>query len=233
MNIDEKIEKCKNVIDGLEKQKKSLMQKIFNRELRFKDENGNEFPDWEEKKLGEVVHSFDYGMNVASCEYDGENKYIRITDIDDLSHKYSHENVVSPNGGLEDKYLVRKNDILFARTGASTGKTYLYDEKDGKLYFAGFLIRGNVKDDYNSYFIFIQTLTSRYKKWVSIVSIRSGQPGINAEQYKEFMIYVPCLKEQNKIVGLLKLYDDRIEVARNKVEHWQQIKKGLLQQMFV
>lgn len=119
--------------------------------LRFKG-----FSDeWEEKKLGEIISSFEYGMNSAAKEFDGENKYIRITDIDEKSNKYLEENKVSPEGELEDKYIVKDNDILFARTGASTGKTYLYDKKDGKLYFAGFLIRGNVNRDNNSKFIFL------------------------------------------------------------------------------
>ena len=57
--------------------------------------------------------------------------------------------------------MVNENDILFARTGASTGKSYLYRQEDGKLYFAGFLIRGHVKSDYNSFFIFTKTLTEQ------------------------------------------------------------------------
>ena len=157
--------------------------------LRFKEFCG----EWEEKRLGEIMYSFDYGMNSAAIEYDGKNKYIRITDIDENSHKYINKNRVSPSGKLEDKYIVRKNDILFARTGASTGKTYLYNENDGSLYFAGFLIRGNVKKEYNSYFVFSQTLTDKYNKWVALTSIRSGQPGINSNEYSCYKIKVPSI----------------------------------------
>ena len=123
--------------------------------LRFK-----EFTDeWIAIKLNDISKTFDYGMNVASTSFDGKNKYIRITDIDDVSHKFLKNNIVSPSGSLEDKYLVKNDDILFARTGASTGKTYLYNSNDGILYFAGFLIRINVLKSYNSYFIFQNTLT--------------------------------------------------------------------------
>ena len=96
--------------------------------LRFKEFND----EWSFTELAKISSDISYGMGLASKEYDGVNKYIRITDIDEKTNKYSNKDIVSPDGVLEDKYLVNKNDILFARTGASTGKTYLYDEKDGK-----------------------------------------------------------------------------------------------------
>ncbi|MEC3877445.1 restriction endonuclease subunit S domain-containing protein, partial [Chryseobacterium salviniae] len=90
--------------------------------------------EWEVTILGKCVYSFEYGMNASAIKFDGENRYIRITDIDESSSKYKPEFPVSPNGQLIDKYLVSENDILFARTGASTGKSYLYNKDDGKLY---------------------------------------------------------------------------------------------------
>ena len=178
------------------------------------------------------MYSFDYGMNSAAIEYDGKNKYIRITDIDENSHKYINKNRVSPSGKLEDKYIVRKNDILFARTGASTGKTYLYNENDGSLYFAGFLIRGNVKKEYNSYFVFSQTLTDKYNKWVALTSIRSGQPGINSNEYSGYKIKVPSLSEQTKIGDFLSTVDDKIQNQQDKITHLENIKKGFMQRIF-
>ena len=98
--------------------------------LRFK-----EFKDeWSTIELSKISSEISYGMGLPSKEYDGINKYIRITDIDENTSKYTNKDIVSPDGELEDKYIVKKNDILFARTGASTGKTYLYDKKDGKNY---------------------------------------------------------------------------------------------------
>ena len=196
--------------------------------LRFK-----EFTDkWIAIKLNDISKTFDYGMNVASTSFDGKNKYIRITDIDDVSHKFLKNNIVSPSGSLEDKYLVRNDDILFARTGASTGKTYLYNSNDGILYFAGFLIRINVLKSYNSYFIFQNTLTKKYTDWVKVESIRSGQPGINAEQYKSYSIKCPTLAEQNKIANFLSTVDKKITNLENTITSLENQKKGLLQQIF-
>ncbi|WP_300279586.1 restriction endonuclease subunit S [Peptacetobacter sp.] len=196
--------------------------------LRFKEFSG----DWEKTTLKHVTDSFEYGMNSASAEFDGENKYIRITDIDETTSKYINTNVVSPLGELEDKYLVKENDILFARTGASTGKTYLYDKKDGKLYFAGFLIRANVNNDNNAKFIFLQTKTKVYDKWVKVMSMRSGQPGINSQEYASYSFNTPSKEEQEKIASFFSLIDDKISLQGEKVEALKDYKKGIMQKIF-
>lgn len=199
--------------------------------LRFKKDDGSDFPDWEEKKLGDVCDTLTYGMNAAAVKFDGENKYIRITDIDDESHCYKNDELVSPDGELDNKYLVCENDILLARTGASVGKSYLYNKEDGKLYYAGFLIKAHVKSE-NSKFIFFQTLTERYDKWVKITSMRSGQPGINANEYSDFTMNVPSLPEQQKIADFLSTIDTIIEKQRAMVLAWEERKKGVMQKLF-
>lgn len=186
--------------------------------------------DWEVKNLGSVCSKFDYGMNAASKNFDGVNKYIRITDIDDNTHRYMYNDIVSPSGILQDDYIVNKNDILFARTGATVGKTYLYSENDGILYFAGFLIRANVNSD-NSYYIYSQTLTNKYYNWVNIMSQRSGQPGINAQEYKEFKFPYCCIKEQQKIAEILTAQDKVIELKEKLITEKERQKKYLMQQL--
>ena len=165
-------------------------------------------------------------MNAAAKPFDGENKYIRITDIDEASSQYLYDDVVSPDGELGDSYLVKENDILLARTGASTGKSYLYRNSDGKLYFAGFLIRANIYK-HNSYFVFSQLHTHRYKKWISVMSARSGQPGINSQEYASFPLYTTSLQEEDKIASFLKLLDERIATQNKIIEKLQSLIKGL------
>ena len=157
-------------------------------------------------------------MNAPAKEYDGIHKYIRITDIDEQTSAYKQDDVVSPDAELEEKYKVKENDILFARTGASTGKSYLYDINDGVLYYAGFLIRGNVKIDNNAKFVFLQTKTSNYKNWVGIMSARSGQPGINSQEYSSYRFRIPSKAEQNKIAQVFSLIDDRIQTQIGAIE---------------
>ena len=173
--------------------------------------------DWEEIELLKIASEISYGMNAASKEYDGENKYIRITDIDEQTNKYIHKNIVSPDGNLEEKFLVKENDILFARTGASTGKTYLYDKNDGKLYYAGFLIKANIIN-HNANFIFQQTKLNKYNSWVKIMSMRSGQPGINSQEYGSYKFSITNPEEENKVSNFLSLLDKKIELQSQKIE---------------
>ena len=166
-------------------------------------------------------------MNAAAKPYDGENKYIRITDIDETSSTYDDKDMVSPDGVLSDNYLVNERDILLARTGASTGKSYLYRKTDGKLYYAGFLIRANVTTR-NPYFVFSQLHTHRYWRWVSVMSARSGQPGINSLEYSSFPIYTTSIQEENKIAKLLSLLDERITTQNKVIDKLQSLIKGIV-----
>ena len=165
-------------------------------------------------------------MNAAAKNYDGVNKYIRITDIDEASSTYTDKGIVSPDGVLTDNYLVNNRDILLARTGASTGKSYLYKKSDGKLYYAGFLIRANVTT-HDPYFVFSQLHTHRYWRWVSIMSARSGQPGINSQEYSSFPIYTTSIEEESKIAKLLSLLDERIATQNKIIDKLQSLIKGL------
>ena len=165
-------------------------------------------------------------MNAAAKNYDGVNKYIRITDIDEASSTYTDKDIVSPDGILTDNYLVNNRDILLARTGASTGKSYLYKQSDGKLYYAGFLIRANVTT-HDPYFVFSQLHTHRYWRWVSIMSARSGQPGINSQEYSSFPIYTTSIEEESKIAKLLSLLDERIATQNKIIDKLQSLIKGL------
>ena len=191
--------------------------------LRFPEFQG----EWEKTKFGDIATGFDYGMNAAAKNYDGVNKYIRITDIDEASSTYTDKDIVSPDGILTDNYLVNNRDILLARTGASTGKSYLYKKTDGKLYYAGFLIRANVTT-HDPYFVFSQLHTHRYWRWVSIMSARSGQPGINSQEYSSFPIYITSIEEENKIAKLLSLLDERIATQNKIIDKLQSLIKGIV-----
>ena len=202
-------------------------EKLLVPKLRFKEFNNQ----WRKIKLKDISTDISYGMNSAATEYDGFNKYIRITDIDEETSLYNN-NPVSPSGNLYDKFLVKDNDILFARTGASTGKAYLYNKTDGKLYFAGFLIRANIKKDYNSRFIFEQTKLGKYNNWVKIMSIRSGQPGINSIEYGNYEFSITHIDEQKKIANVIELVNKKIELQNRKIEALKIYKRGLIQKIY-
>ena len=195
--------------------------------MRFPEFSG----EWEKCKFGDIATGFDYGMNAAAKPFDGENKYIRITDIDEASSTYNDTDIVSPDGSLTDNYVVNDRDILLARTGASTGKSYLYRKSDGKLYYAGFLIRANVTE-HNPYFVFSQLHTHRYWRWVSIMSARSGQPGINSQEYSSFPIFTTSLHEENKIASLLSRLDERIATQNKIIEDLKKLKSAIVDRLY-
>jgi len=182
-----------------------------------------------------MAESFMYGLNASSIPYDGINKYLRITDIDDKSHKLIIDNLTSPNVKIEDsqEYLLKTGDLLFARTGASVGKTYLYNNLDGTVFFAGFLIRMRIKESYNRQFVFQSTLTEKYNNFIKITSQRSGQPGINAKEYSEFNLEVPSkITEQNRLGNLTERLDVLIDLYQEKLTLYESLKKYMLQALF-
>ena len=198
--------------------------------IRFKG-----FTDpWEQRKLGDLSESFEYGLNVAATEYDGKNKYIRITDIDDDSREFKQDDVTSPAIELSnaDNYKLSYGDILFARTGASVGKSYIYKNSDGLVYYAGFLIRAKIKKDYNPEFVFQNTLTNDYEKFIKVTSMRSGQPGVNAQEYSQYQIMIPCKAEQDKISDYLCSLDNLITLHQRKYNKLLNVKKSMLEKMF-
>ena len=168
-------------------------------------------------------------------EYDGVNKYLRITDIDDETHEFKTDALTTPDVDLTtaDNYRLKEGDVLFARTGASVGKTYRYKGLDGLVYFAGFLIRARIKPECDAEFVFQNTLTDSYNRYITITSQRSGQPGVNAQEYAEFELTVPGLAEQRKIGSLFHILDNLITLHQRELEKLQNIKKSCLEKMFV
>ena len=195
--------------------------------LRFKEFSEN----WIQLTFNEISKEFSYGTGSAATKYDGENKYLRITDIDDETRMFKPKPLTSPNCIIEDKYKLKEDDIVFARTGASVGKSYLYNNCDGNLIYAGFLIKMSVNSA-DSSFIFYETLREKYYKWVSVCSVRSGQPGLNAEELKSYKLYLPNLIEQKKIALFISAVDEKLQQLSKKKELLEDYKKGIMQKIF-
>ncbi len=189
--------------------------------------------DWEVKRLGECcLIKGEYGINAAAVEYSEQlPTYIRITDIDDDGN-YSAIKKASVDDENSSNFILAKGDIVFARTGATVGKAYLYNESDGKLVFAGFLIRFRPNEN-----ILLTehlknfTSTKPYWDWVKTISMRSGQPGINAEEYGSLKIPLPPLPEQVAIAHILGLVDTAINKNNLLLEKKMLQKKWLMQNL--
>ena len=197
---------------------------------KFKPSEVGPIPEeWEVKRLGDVASNFNYGVGAEAIPFVSGRKYIRITDIDEQSRKFIPPSLTAPSFET-DKSRVNEGDILVARTGASVGKTYIYDIKDGDLTFAGFLMRFH-PDEVCPAYVFMSTLTGRYKRWVDSESARSGQPGINIQQLKTFEIPVPPRPEQEKIAEALSDVDALLAAMTKLIEKKRAIKQGAMQQL--
>jgi type I restriction enzyme S subunit len=189
--------------------------------------------EWEVKRLGDLCYNRgDYGLNAPATDYSVDlPTYLRITDIDD-NGKFIHVDKKSVNNISAEDYYLKDGDIVFARTGATVGKTYLYDKRDGKLVYAGFLIKFSPNPTkLLSYYLKANTEIQDYKNWVSITSQRSGQPGINATEYSSYKIATPPVKEQKQICSILQLWDTAIEKQSELIEKLTLRKRALMQQL--
>ncbi|MFS9256184.1 restriction endonuclease subunit S [Streptococcus infantis] len=191
---------------------------------------------WKYKILGEISNSIEYGLNASAKDFDGIHKYLRITDIDDSSRLFLTDKLSSPDVNFTEEdyenYKLQINDLLFARTGASVGKTYLYRESDGEVYYAGFLIRARLHDSYDGNFIFQQTLTDKYKQFIEITSQRSGQPGVNGKEYGDWKIGMTSYPEQSAIGSLFRTIDDLLASYKDNLANYQSLKTTMLAKMF-
>lgn len=133
-----------------------------------------------------------------------EPRYIRITDIDSNGIVNSKELGATANN-IEDKYILNDGDILFARSGATVGKTYLHKTKPYMCFYAGYLIRFVVNTSLIlPEYLFVYTQLPIYKKWIAAIQRPSAQPNINAEEYQSLEIPLPNLDIQHYICNIIK-----------------------------
>jgi type I restriction enzyme, S subunit len=153
--------------------------------------------------LGElVVQEPDYGAaeRAIAMSSPDDTKYIRITDYGEDGIEPNHEFVTAEF--VDEKYLIEDEDILFARSGATAGKTFIYTKDLGKAIFAGYCIRFRFdKEKVLPKYVYFYTKTNRYAAWVNSMQRAAGQPNINKEEYKSFVIPLPELGIQRSLVA--------------------------------
>lgn len=174
----------------------------------------------------------DYGINAPAVPYsDRLPAYVRITDITE-DGRLSLEKPVCVNHPHACEYFLKAGDIVLARTGASVGKSYLYKPNDGKLVFAGFLIR--LQPDAERLlpsFLAAYLTTDNYWKWVRLMSQRSGQPGVNSQEYGQLPIPVPPLAEQTAIATALSDVDALLNSLDQLIAKKRNLKQAAMQQL--
>ncbi|HAU4887856.1 TPA: restriction endonuclease subunit S [Aeromonas hydrophila] len=189
--------------------------------------------DWDIASLGSLLKETPrYGINAPAVPLTGDTPvYIRITDISDDGY-FSPGEKVGVNSPLSGMYFLSAGDIVLARTGASVGKSYLYNKNDGQLVYAGFLIKVSPNQERLSSMFLSQYLKShQYWNWVVVNSMRSGQPGINGSEYANLLIPTPTIEEQTAIANVLSDSDALIDALEQLIAKKQAIKTATMQQL--
>ena len=229
--VDKKIENIENTISSLENQKKGLLQQIFSQKLRFKDENGNNYPNWEKKKLGDICKFTGGGTPSTSIlkYWNGTIPWISSSDLQtNTIHKIKISRYITNEAvSNSSTKIIPKNSILIvSRVGV--GKVAISNcvlctsqdftnitEINGNTTFYAYLLKYKMEQ-----------LTQNTQG----TSIK----GITTSDIKNIKLIVPIEQtEQTKIADFLSEFDRKLDNQKAQLEHWQQIKKGLLQQMFV
>lgn len=175
--------------------------------------------NFKEVTLGEISegNKGTYGIAASAVEY-SENlyTYLRITDIND-DGTLNKGNLKSVDNENARKYILKPNDIVFARTGGSTGRSYFYDGSDGEFVFAGFLIKFSLDPTkVNPKYMRYYTLSDEYRGWVDSFNAGSTRGNINAQTYSNMKIRLPNENQQKLLVDTLSCLDEKIEL-NNKI----------------
>jgi len=187
---------------------------------------------WQWKTLGEIsLLKSQYGSGAKRVDFDGEVRYVRITDIED-NGALKQGDMVSPSV-IEDNCFLKEGDLLFARSG-SVGRTYLHQPKDTLKYqFAGYLIRFKINPDVaDSKYVFYLTHSRYYYDWIESYKKSVTLANINAQEYASLKLPVPPLSEQKKIVELLERSDNLRQKRQQTNDETTRIVQSIFYDMF-
>lgn len=183
------------------------------------------------KSIAELtLHKLEYGVGAPAIPYDGSTRYVRITDIDDDGCLGA--DFVSPEY-YEEKHVLQDGDILFARTGATVGKSFMYTPSYGKCVYAGFLIRmiPNKEQVLPSY-VYYFTKSPSYNSFIAQNMKVVAQPNINAKQYASLTFEVPSLPDQAVVVKKLDKITTLISLRKQQIAKLDELVKTWFVEMF-
>ncbi len=212
--IDTVIEKQKETVSAWEERKKGVMQKLFSQEVRFKADDGSEFPEWEEKNVEDVC-------SVSTGKGNTQDK------VDTGAYRFY---VRSPIIEHSDSYLFDEEAVITVGDGVGTGKVFHYVKGKYNLHQRCYRMY-DFRDVTGKYFYYF--FSTNFYRRVKSMSAKTSVDSVRMEMITKMKILVPCLAEQQKIADCLSSFDEVIEKQKATLAAWEELKKGLLQQMFV
>ena len=226
--IDTVIAKQKETVSAWEKRKKGVMQKLFSQEVRFKADDGSKFPDWEEKKLGDICKTFSGGTPKSGKTRYYENGTISFIRSGEIHDDKTELRITKDGLNESSAKMVDIGDILYALYGATSGEVDISKIK-GAINQAILCIRP-LNDFHRK---FIVEILRHNKETILRTYLQGGQGNLSSQIIQSLVFDFPCLAEQQKIADCLSSLDEVIEKQKATLVAWEELKKGLLQQMFV
>ncbi|HDP5828107.1 TPA: restriction endonuclease subunit S, partial [Staphylococcus aureus] len=236
--LDRQIELEEQKLELLQQQKKGYMQKIFSQELRFKDENGEDYPEWEEKQLGELGVTY-AGLSGKAKEDFGFGKDVYVSYVNVFKNNIATlemvENVSIKPG--EKQNNVKFGDILFTTSSevpheVGMSSVWLYEKDNVYLNSFCFGFRTTVSF-INPIFLARYLRSFEMRKLITILAQGSTRFNISKKELMKLIVKIPRLDEQNRIINLFSILDGGIELQSMKVRKLKKRKQGLLQKMFI
>lgn len=240
--IDELVQTEEKMIEELKAYKQSVITEAVTKGLNpsapMKDSGiewiGKIPASWEVKKLKQFCDgALKYGANANGIAYRTDlARYVRITDILDNRLRDDILKQSLPNEIAND-YILQDNDILFARSGGTVGKTFIFDaSKYGKCAFAGYLIRARISAENIAKYVYYYTLSTCYNEWKNRIFIQSTIQNIGASKYSMLDITAPSLDEQKQIADYLDeecaKIDEIIALRNEQINQLKDYKKSLI-----
>jgi type I restriction enzyme, S subunit len=227
--VDEKLQQLKKKKDLLGEYKKGVMQKIFSQELRFKDDNGNNYPNWEEKELREVILDFIVPMRDKPKVLIGDIPWCRI---EDFSGKYLSKS--KSNQGVTEEIIKEMNlkvypvNTVLVSCSANLGFCAIVKKPlITNQTFIGLVPSKFVDSDF---LLYSMRLSARR---LNVLASGTTISYLSRNKFENFKLKFPSLMEQQKIANFLSSLDSKIDLVSTQIEKTKSFKKGLLQQMFV
>jgi type I restriction enzyme S subunit len=223
--VDKKLQALKQKKNLLLQYKKGVLQQIFSQELRFKDDNGDDFADWEEKKLGDIAKFYSGGTPLTTKRqyFGGTIPFIRSGEINsDKTEQFITEEGLKNSSAK----MVEIGNILYALYGATSGEVGI-----SKIHGAINQAVLCIKSVENHFFIY--SFLKFEKENIIKTFLQGGQGNLSADIVKKININIPYFEEQTKIANFLSAIDDKINHCQLQIEKTEVWKKGLLQGMFV
>ncbi|MDO6392074.1 restriction endonuclease subunit S [Pontibacter sp. BT731] len=230
--VDYKVQQLRKKKELLEKYKKGVMQQIFSQQIRFKDDNGNEFPEWEEKKLVELCDVAKSGGTPTSTKkeyYDGDIPFLSISDMTAQGKYLEYTSNQISQLGLKNSsaWIIPVNTIIYSMY-ASVGFVSI---SKIPLATSQAVLNLIINKEYNTEFVYYSLV--KIQESIAKFITTGTQGNLNAQTVKGFLLKMPSIEEQTKIVNFLSSIDNKLNYTSKQLKQAQQFKKGMLQQLFV